>query len=348
MSKVRGTRAALREEIISGRWKPGTYLPSVRKLGERFAASKSSIHNILKMLQDEGLLQLSPGRGALITGYSPDQPRLNHLFFRTSDFGTFNYLPVISALMSGVFRGAECKNIEVTISFNDSDNLTEAMINAYSLGEIQGIIYGQCHNYEDLILPLEKSGIPYVVSHEIHGLNVAKCALDFRLITRDAIDYLVKRGHRKIGFWCGSVEDFIYREGMKEYLRLIDEYQLEFRQEWLVLNISSEQDKGADAFFKQKNLPTAVFTMRDYRAKILYEAAARHKIRIPEDISVVSWDNATWPDANAAGLTSFVEPLHELGENSVAMLQQWVTSGERPENCMITCPIIERNSVKTI
>ena len=65
MKKIQGSRDFLRQEILSGYYKQGTYLPSVRCLAVRLKLSKSSVHNILKMLQEEGLLVLNPGRGAL-------------------------------------------------------------------------------------------------------------------------------------------------------------------------------------------------------------------------------------------------------------------------------------------
>ncbi len=346
-AKIQGTRAALREEILSGLWKPGTFLPSVRKLGDRFHTPKSSIHNILKLLQEEGLLQLHPTRGARVNHYSPEQPRLRRFFLRPSDFGSFNYLPGAAGLINGVMRGAEKKNAEILLSFTDSENVTEEILEAYHAGEIQGVIYGQCRNYQALIRPLEQAMVPYVVAHDIHHLEVLKCFLDYRKIVQQAMEYLLARGHRKIAFWCGSPDDFIYREGIMEYLRLVDEYHLEFHKEWLEINVISAE-KYSGGFFRQKQLPSAVITMRDYRAKIFYEQAAACGLQIPQDISVLSWDNVTWPGAEREGLTTYQEPLSQLGEMAVNLLQHWVVQGSRPENFQGTCSLIERDSVRAL
>jgi len=346
-AKTQGTRAALREEILAGLWKPGTFLPSVRKLGERFQTPKSSIHNILKLLQEEGLLQLHPTRGARVNHYSPEQPCLRRFFLRPSDFGSFNYLPGAAGLINGVMRGAEKKNAEILLSFTDSENVTEEILEAFHAGEIQGVIYGQCRNYKALIDPLEKAKVPYVVAHDIHHLEVLKCFLDYRKIVQQAMEYLLARGHREIAFWCGSPDDFIYREGIMEYLRLVDEYHLEFHKEWLEINVISAE-KYSGGFFRQKKMPSAVITMRDYRAKIFFEQAAACGLKIPQDISVLSWDNNTWPGAERAGLTTYLEPLSQLGEMAVKLLQQWVVEGIRPENFQAECPLIERDSVQVL
>ena len=290
MKKIQGSRDFLRQEILSGYYKPGTYLPSVRCLAVRLKLSKSSVHNILKMLQEEGLLVLNPGRGALIAEFHPEKPLLKRIFLRPADYGSFNYMQIISRSMNGVFAAAERKNVEVNISFSDSEGMTDAMINAHSQGMIQGVIYIQCRNYAGLIRPLEKASIPYVIANDMHGFPAVKCGIDFRAMTR----------------------------------------------------------RDMDALFRTFDLcpaPTAYFTVRDYRASMVYAAAACRNLRIPRDLSVISFDDCTWDGAASAGLTTFREPLEELGENAVDLLQQWVASGKRPESRILIPELVERGSV---
>jgi LacI family transcriptional regulator len=345
MKKMQGGRDLLRQEILKGHYKPGTYLPSVRTLGLRLKLSKSAVHTILGMLQEEGMLQLSPGRGALVTEFSSDKPILRHLYMRPSDFGTFGYLPVATQTMCGVCRAAEMKNIEVTMSFSDSAGLTESMINAYSRGEIQGVIYLQCQNYNELIKPLGKAGIPCVVAHDMHGFKAVKGGIDFRRITRSAIDYLMPRGHRRIGLLTGAADDYIYSESIAAYRQALADYGLESHPEWLMTEVLKTPSEQLVKLLGGKKSPTAFFTVRDYRAQALYAAAAFKGLRIPNDISVISFDDCTWPEAASLGLTTFHEPLRELGENAVDMLQKWVTSGKPPANRLLEAPLIERGSV---
>ena len=99
---------------------------------------------------------------------------------------------------------------------------------------------------------------------------------------------------------------------------------------------------------KSSNSPTAFYTVRDYRAKYLYEVCEDIGLRIPEDISIVSYDNINWPEGPGKGLTTFQEPVWELGETALDMLNHWVTTGEKPENRIVKAPFIERSSVRSI
>ena len=347
-SKAQGGRAYLREAILSGKYKPGSYLPSARSIGTKLNISKSTVHNIFRLLQEEGLVQLYPGRGVLVTGTLVGRPVLKRFFLKTSDFGTFNYLPVASQLLLGACAGAERKNSEYLMNFSDSDTVTDEIITLYTKGDIQGVIYLQCGNYADLIKPLEKAGIPYVIASDMNGFDAVKVFLDFREIARNAVRYLKGKGHRRIGIWLGTPENYFYKEFFTGFKGALAEEDLEFNKEWCLADIYQEDHEKTDDYLLRlkTNMPTAIFTVRDYRAALLFSSCRKHKIRIPDDLSVISYDGITWPDAELNGLSCFTEPAREQGEAAVDMLQKWILDGEKPESSHAHSTLVERTSVK--
>lgn len=349
-SKAQGGRAYLREAILSGKYKQGSYLPSARTIGTKLNISKSTIHNIFRLLQEEGLVQLYPGRGVLVTGTLSGRPVLKRFFLKTSDFGTFNYLPVATQLLLGACAGAEKKNSEYIMNFSDSDTVTDEIITLYTRGDIQGVIYLQCNNYADLIKPLEKTGIPYVIASDMNGFDAVKVFLDFREVARNAVRYLKSKGHRRIGIWIGSLENYFYKEFFTGFKGALAEEDLEFNKEWCLTDIYQEEQEKADDYLLQlkKNLPTAIFTVRDYRAALLFSSCRKLKLKIPADISVISYDGITWKDAELNGLSFFTEPAHEQGEAAVAMLQKWILDGKKPECSHVHSTLVERTSVKQL
>lgn len=347
-SKAQGGRAYLREAILSGKFKPGSYMPSVRSVSEKLNISKSTVHNIFRLLQEEGLVQLYPGRGVLVTGIPEGSPTLKRFFLKTSDFGTFNYLPVASQLLLGACAGAEKKNSEYIMNFSDSDTVTDEIITLYTRGDIQGVIYLQCSNYADLIKPLEKAGIPCVIASDMNGLNAAKVFLDFREVARNAVRYLKSKGHRRIGIWIGSQDNYFYKEFFTGFKGALAEEDLEFNKKWCLSDIYQEDSLKSDDYLnKVKNdMPGAIFTVRDYRAKLLYNSCRKQNIKIPDDLSVISYDGITWAEAELNGLSYFTEPAHEQGEAAVEMLQKWILNGEKPESINVHSTLVERTSVK--
>ena len=143
-------------------------------------------------------------------------------------------------------------------------------------------------------------------------------------------------------------DDFLYAEVIDQFRKVCAERNLTTAEEWILTGIVPGKTHDVSSLFRKGKGPDAVFAVRDYRAKFLFEAAAERGIAIPDQLSVISFDNATWPEAASAGLTTFEEPLHELGEQAVAMLQQWVTQGTIPENRTTPVRLIERSIVKTL
>jgi LacI family transcriptional regulator len=88
--------------------------------------------------------------------------------------------------------------------------------------------------------------------------------------------------------------------------------------------------------------PTAVVAMNDRVAMGVYQAAADQRLRIPRDLSVVSFDNSELSWWLSPGLTSIGVPYYELGRRSVEVLLGVVTA-EIVER--VAMPRHQRNSV---
>jgi DNA-binding LacI/PurR family transcriptional regulator len=351
--KTKGVRAKLRDMILSGRYKPGTFLPSVRELAAELDTPKSSVYVILKMLHAEGLIQLQPKRrGALILDTGNRKKTLHRFFLRPSDFGYFGGLAEGSKVLAGVCTAAEKRYADMMLSFSDSENVIDEISSLYRDDFIQGVVYMACINRDLVIKPLEELNIPYVVVSNVYGVDAVGCRQDFRNISRRAVTYLFERGHKKIGILHGNLDEYIYRESLAGFRGALAEEELEYNPEWVMPVVDFTKRtyhvKKLVKLLTSDNCPTAFYTVRDYRAAIFYAACEEAGIRIPEDVSVISYDNINWPEGPGKGLTTFQEPTVELGESALDMLNEWVTSGRKPRKRLVKPKLIERESVRSI
>jgi DNA-binding LacI/PurR family transcriptional regulator len=90
--------------------------------------------------------------------------------------------------------------------------------------------------------------------------------------------------------------------------------------------------------------PTAIFCTRDVRAYGAHLAARELGIRIPEDLSLVGYDDITWPGQRREFLTTLPEPTEELGGAAIRMLISWIQTGEAPEDIVLTPDLVVRRS----
>jgi LacI family transcriptional regulator len=73
---------------------------------------------------------------------------------------------------------------------------------------------------------------------------------------------------------------------------------------------------------------------------------AELKLRIPDDVSVISYDNISWPAAARQGLTTVTEDVSRIGRESVLMLQRIYESGvSEKEICTIPGELVIRSSL---
>ncbi len=166
----------------------------------------------------------------------------------------------------------------------------------------------------------------------------------------DAAEYLVKHGHKKIAYISAPVNgistapDERY-EGFKsalEHYQLYDESLYELSADWT-------KECGAEAFghlIKRRKDITAVFVTNDQLAFGVYEYAKKHGIRIPEDISVIGFDDEI--ASEYLGLTTFRQSTTEIADIASQLMLDQIDGKQVPPLIRCRAEIVERESVKTV
>jgi DNA-binding LacI/PurR family transcriptional regulator len=137
---------------------------------------------------------------------------------------------------------------------------------------------------------------------------------------KQIIDHLRELGHKRITHISGGL-DLGPAERTKRFL-------LEMKKQGLadyadVIEGSWSQEagyNGTEEILNQKILPTAIYAANDLIAMGVLAKLKERKIRVPEDISVVGFDNSTLAALKIAELTSVKEPLFEMGRTGFELL----------------------------
>lgn len=169
--------------------------------------------------------------------------------------------------------------------------------------------------------PLVDIPIVVVDPHE-GGQRYPSVRVDDRAGARQAVAHLAGLGHRRIGFIGGrpdleSARERLagYHEGMAAHGLPVDESLVtEGDYTW------SGAVAPAERLLGHADRPTAVFAASDMSALCLIAAAEARGLRIPEDLSVIGFDDI--PDAHSAtrSLTTVAQPLARIGATAVEML----------------------------
>lgn len=337
----------LKERIEKGVFPANNFLPAERKLCEELGIGRGALSAIFKELTSAGYIRIDPGRGARVL------PRKKHKFRRilvveSSEF-RLNHSSEHLRIFDGISTAASAVGAEMVLSFAGADITAESLIDRYAGGEYQGIIIAEMFRISSLNM-LIRYGIPTVVANSESPEKTVCTQVDFREVGRIAGRELFDNGHVNIGMLCGPVESYISKEMLAGLKGALAEDDIAVRHENIIFwdDRNEEIEKQLVGRLTSSDRPTAFFVARDWRAARLYEFCGRLGIRIPEDISVISYDDLSWPSAVQAGLTTVSEPASELGGKAVSMLAEWVETGRQPESVTVRGTLVRRNSVRTI
>lgn len=170
---------------------------------------------------------------------------------------------------------------------------------------------------------------------------------------RAAVEHLISRGHRRIGF-CNAPR--LFKEAgsrrLKGYRSALEAAGITIDPELIVDAESASTGAAiepARRLLARPDRPTAVFCFGDQLAMGFYHVARDLGLRIPDDLSIVGFDNQQFiADCLSPGLTTVQLPHSEMGEWAARQVLKRISgtaiSGE-PEGYVAPCTLVERDSV---
>ncbi|MBR6874204.1 MAG: LacI family DNA-binding transcriptional regulator [Ruminococcus sp.] len=185
-----------------------------------------------------------------------------------------------------------------------------------------------------------------LLDYYIHGL-------DFDSVTSDGYgggyaltSYLIEKGHKKIGF-IGTVKatSSIFDRYMG-YMKAMIDHDLKVRNEWTL------DDRNNREFIRiafPDRLPTAFVCNCDEAAFHTIKQLEEREIRVPEDISVVGYDNYLISEVCNPPITTVSVDSHRMADKAVKLLINRIEDPLRDASTVkITGSLIEKGSVKSI
>ena len=136
----------------------------------------------------------------------------------------------------------------------------------------------------------------------------------------DIMNYLLGLGHRRIGFICGRPEINSAGRRLQGYRDALTRAGVEVDESLIVpgdFTTPGGRERGLQ-LLSLANPPTAIFAANDQSAIGVFQAAEERGLRVPQDLSIVGFDNIT--EAKYLGLTTIDQRLAEMGYVAVQML----------------------------
>jgi LacI family transcriptional regulator len=147
----------------------------------------------------------------------------------------------------------------------------------------------------------------------------------------DAMEYLLGLGHKRIGYISGRAELESASRRLKGYTDALEKAGIPIEDD-LIASGDYTTDTGVTGAKKLLSLstpPSAIFASNDQMAMGVYQLAQEMGLRIPEDLSVIGFDNI--PESKYLGLTTVDQFISEMGYVATQMLIK-IINGENFES----------------
>ena len=340
----------LEELIRAGRDSRNGLLPPERTLAARFEVGRSVIRNSLFELERQGLVRLIPARGwSIATARRQKRNRLRRILICVP-FTLREKAWEQQAILAAVCRKSSEFFTEAVFSFLERITDVEGIIGQVRRGELQGIVFIEQLADEQAYRRLRAEGVPCVfINPETDIEDAVGCGMDFYDIGFRAGRLLLDAGHTRIGAAAGDRSAMIFRDMLQGFRDALAERDVDLPEKRIVLiRPGDEESPGMKAMLSSPKRPSAVFAMRDFRSALVCRTAKELNLSVPGDLSLVSYDDITWPGAKEKGLTTFREDIEGMSSAVMEMLRDWSLAGVEPQSRKLRAELIERGSVRRI
>lgn len=195
---------------------------------------------------------------------------------------------------------------------------------------------------------ISHSSIPVVmIDAHLSGENIMSVLSDNRDGIRKGLDYLFENDFKNIFFISSSNFSAVSKERYDAYVEYMKEKNIYDKNKIYIGDFTSESGyKIAEEIIKKGEIPEAVFACGDYMALGAIKAFKDYDYKIPEDISVIGFDNVLSSAYSDPPLTTVAQDGFEIGKEAVRSLLDFIKTKEKQDEKRIKTRLIERNSVK--
>ena len=249
----------------------------------------------------------------------------------------------VSELIKGVGSTTERLKLDLLLHVTDG----RAFLN---LATVEGLLFADIDGNEDQLNLVMEQDIPCVImNHYIAELPVSCVAIDNRTATKSVIDYLAKLGHREIATITGHLRTPVGIERLDGYLQAMKAKTFEVKPHFIEHGdyTAGSARPAARRLLTHTDRPTAIFAASDEMAVATIEVALELGIRVPEELSVVGFDDSPIAAFARVPLTTVWQPLSQIGVVSVEILNRLMLGTQRrPAKKLLTTRLVERQSCR--
>lgn len=288
-------------------------------------------------------------------GYRPNAiarsliTRRSHIIALVMNYLENQFYPLVIEKLS---QKLQKKGYHVLMFISDVDDADSVLMDILQY-QVDGIVMASTMLSLDLAKSCADAGVPVVLFNRVPDMSAlakhrtSSVTSDNYRGGRMVAELLLERGHQKIAFLAGlensstnldrerGFNEALQEAGKQVHSRAVGHYSFELAQQ------------ATRQLFAGPDLPDAVFVANDHMAVAAMDVLRIElKLRVPQDVSVVGFDDVPQAAWGSYSLTTVVQSVEDMVVATVDLLQEQMLGEINPRNVLVPCRVIERNSVR--
>jgi GntR family transcriptional regulator of arabinose operon len=349
--------ADIRGKIVAGELKPGDRLETQAELATKYNVSLITVKNALALLVNEGLLFSRAGKGTFVLesqskGLNLSEHKTIGLVLRDLKH------PYFSMIVHSVEERAYEMGFNVLLS-GSSGNIEkeESQIDKFRTMGVDGLVIASLsleYRATDYIQRLHGENFPYVMVSYIHDPDFWYVGSDQELGGYMATEHLIRTGYRSVGYVHMGGKNLLSEVRKNGYARALMEFDRPYDADAVFTLDPARYDFGTDRFqlgsrfardfASSTRKPEALFFYNDMCALGFIQGATDAGMRVPEDIAVVGFDDATVAQYASVPLTTIHQPVDKIGRMAVEIIQKRIQNIATGNRTILKPTLIIRDS----
>lgn len=210
---------------------------------------------------------------------------------------------------------------------NDYNRVSEVFLQKRVDG---GIVIGT-EMEADVLINISQKGCPIaLIDYDVEEIREKKSDNDNLIVIGskdyegavEAIEYLIELGHTDIGLIAGRLSTYSGRQRYQAFFDTMKKYDLVVNEDFILHGdfIKSKIGNEVQRLINNGKLPTALFSSNDDMAITAIELFKENNIRVPEDISLIGFDNIPLSALIKPALSTISTPVYDIAEKAVGEL----------------------------
>jgi len=256
-------------------------------------------------------------------------------------------------VIKGVVLSASRLKVDIMIHISDRQKHEDWLTsNALSPDYIDGILFADINGDRSQLKRVLARKIPcMVLNNSFEKEPINSIAIDNEKAAKEVTSHLIKLGHKTIATIAGDLSTEAGNKRLDGFKSCMKENSIKLGTKYITVGhfLRSPARQATEHLLKLSEPPTAIFAASDVMAMEAMDVAKQHGLRIPDDISIVGFDDNPLCAYSPIPLTTVWQPIAEMGRMGVEFLHQIVTGKKRePVKVLLKAKLIERKSCITI